>query len=142
MSFTGGCLCGAIRYGIERNHLNAIHCHCAMCRRAHGGAFSTHVVMRADQLHWTRGSARLVPYASSMSGRREFCPDCGTHLLVHGQTGDATVSVPAGTLDDRPPLTILGHMYTEARVPWYVIRDSLPQHRRWPRGFGPETPAD
>ena len=136
MPFTGGCLCGSITYKIERRHLNAMHCYCSMCRKAHGTAFSTHVVCRPDQLHWEAGRELLTAYESSPQAYREFCPRCGTHLLVHGQTGDSSLAIPAGTLDGDPPLTILGHMYTSEVVSWYKITDGLPQHVQWPPGLG------
>ena len=135
--FTGGCLCGVLRYEIDRRFLNAMHCYCGMCRKAHGTAFSTHLIMRPEQLRWTREELALCAYESSRDAYRAFCPRCGTHLLVHGQTGDDSIAVPAGTLDGDPPLTILGHMYTEALVSWHHISDDLPQHERWPPGFGP-----
>ena len=136
MSFRGSCLCGRFRYEIDRRHLNAMHCYCGMCRKAHGTAFSTHVVMRPDQLAWTDSPAAPRAYESSPGAYREFCPSCGTHLRVHGQSGDGTIAVPAGTLDGDPPLTVLGHMFTGERVSWYRISDDLPQHEGWPPGFG------
>jgi hypothetical protein len=140
-SFPGGCLCGAVRYEIRRKHLNAMHCYCGMCRRAHGGAFSTHVVARPDQIVWLQGRETLHAFESSPGAFREFCPKCGTHLVVHGQTGDDAWSIPAGTLDGDPPLTILGHIFTESRVGWIAISDDLPQHRQWPPGIRPAPPA-
>ncbi len=135
MGFEGGCLCGAVRYVIERRHLNAMHCWCGMCRRAHGTAFSTHVVARPEQVRWI-GAASLSTFASSGRGRREFCPDCGTHLRVHGQTGDDTIAVPAGTLDGDPPITLLGHMFLADRVHWLELDDDLPRYAGWPPGYG------
>lgn len=35
----GGCLCGSIRYRAERIAGPLVHCHCHMCRKAHGSAF-------------------------------------------------------------------------------------------------------
>ena len=137
MPFTGGCLCGSLRYEIYRKHLNAMHCHCGMCRKVHGTAFSTHVVLRPDQLHWRRRDAELKSYESSPDAYREFCPRCGTHLLVHGQSGDDTLAIPAGTLDGNPDMTILGHMYIRERVSWCTLKDDLPRHEEWPPGFGP-----
>jgi hypothetical protein len=134
--FAGGCLCGANRYEIDRRHLNAMHCYCEMCRKAHGTAFSTHLIVRPGQLRWISGGD-LIPYESSPDAYREFCPTCGTHLVVHGQSGDDTLAIPAGTLDGKPPVTIIGHMYTGELVPWYRITDDLPQHERWPPGYGP-----
>lgn len=137
MPFTGGCLCGRLRYEIDRRHLNAMHCHCGMCRKAHGTAFSTHVLVRPDQFQWRRRDTELRPYESSPDAYREFCPRCGTHLLVHGQSGDDTLAIPAGTLDGNPDVTILGHMYTRERVSWCTLEDDLPRHEEWPPGFGP-----
>ena len=136
MAFDGGCLCGAVRYRIERKFLNAVHCYCDMCRKAHGTAFSTHAVMRPDQLIWLAGEKRLTRYESSPKAYREFCPDCGTHILVHGQTGDATLAVPAGTLDGDPELTITAHIFADECVGWYEIQDDLPRHAGWPPGLG------
>ncbi|MEM9622087.1 MAG: GFA family protein [Pseudomonadota bacterium] len=136
MAYHGSCLCGAIEYTIERTRLNAMHCYCAMCRKAHGTAFSTHCIVPPQQLHWTLQHTQRVAYQSSHSGWREFCPHCGTHLLVHGQSGDGNLAVPAGTLDGNPGLNILGHMYTSERVSWFPITDALPQYDTWPPGFG------
>ena len=55
------------------------------------------------------------------------------------QTGDGTYAVRGGTLDGDPTLEILGHMYVEECVSWYQIGDDLPQHARWPAGFGPSA---
>ena len=136
MTYPGGCLCATNRYQIDRKHLNAMHCYCGMCRKAHGAALSTHLILRPEQFRWMAGGD-LGRFESSPGAFREFCRDCGTHLLVHGQSGDGTLAVPAGTLDGMPPLTIIGHMYVEELVPWHSITDDLPQHRRWPPGFGP-----
>ncbi len=135
MTFSGGCLCGEYRYEIHRKHLNAMHCYCDMCRKAHGTAFSTHLIVRPDQLSWDSKEA-LKPYESSPGAFREFCSVCGTHLLVHGQSGDGTLAIPAGTLDGKPPVTVLGHMFTRELVPWHTITDELPQYDGWPPGYG------
>lgn len=139
MPFTGGCLCGAIRYEIDRRHLNAMHCYCSMCRRAHGTAFSTHAGARPNQLRWTQGGELRQAYRSSTYGYREFCPRCGTHVLVHGQTGDGALAVPVGTLDGDPPLTLRGHIFVADKVGWHEIADDLPQHEGWPPGMGPKV---
>jgi hypothetical protein len=135
MSYPGGCLCGAVRYEIARSHINAVHCYCQMCRKAHGTAFSTHAIVRPEQIEWLE-RGHLVPYESSKGAYREHCATCGSHLLVHGQSGDDTLAVPVGTLDGDPPVTILSHIFTAERVSWFQISDDLPQHEGWPPGYG------
>ena len=51
---TGGCLCGAIRYRITGAPVEALYCHCRMCRRAHG----------APVVAWFETADRLPRYAA------------------------------------------------------------------------------
>ncbi len=136
---TGGCLCGAVRFVVDRSHLSDINCYCEMCRKAHGGAFSTHVPMRREQFTLVQGE--LAVYASSAEGRREFCPHCGTHILVHGQTADGSVAVPAGTFDGDPPVSVTSHIFVRDRVSWHAIGDDLPQFEGWPPGVENTHPS-
>ena len=46
----GGCLCGLVRYEIAASLGTTEHCHCSMCRKAHGAAFSTNSLVAADAL--------------------------------------------------------------------------------------------
>jgi len=137
MAFTGGCLCGAVRYAINRKFLNALHCHCSMCQRAHGGAYSTHVAVRADQLNWLAGRSSLVSYESSRAAFREFCSACGSQILIHGQTGDGVLAIPAGTLDGDPPITEQGHIFVATQLSWADTDAAQPRYEGWPPGVGP-----
>src|SRR6202161_1513969 len=38
----GSCLCGGIQYELSSELRGTTHCHCSMCRKAHGAAFATH----------------------------------------------------------------------------------------------------
>jgi hypothetical protein len=88
--------------------------------------------MRREQFELCRGE--LVRHASSERGVREFCPQCGTHILVHGQTGDDSYAVPAGTLDGDPAVIVTSHIFVKDKVAWYQIADDLPQFDGWPPG--------
>ena len=131
----GGCLCREVRYRVTRSHISAVHCYCGMCRKAHGGAFSTHAPMRRDQFELIHGV--LEKTASSEHGVREFCAACGSHILVHGQTLDGSVAVPLGTFDGDPTVSITGHIFVKDKVSWFEIADDLPQHVAWPPGVEP-----
>jgi len=139
MSIVGGCLCGETRYEIAGNSVSAVNCYCSMCRKAHGTALSTHAVFTPSRLTWICGESNLVRFESSAAGRREFCRHCGSHLLVHGQSGDGTLAIPAGTFDGSPEVKIVAHIFTSECVSWHNISDDLPQHVGWPDGFGPES---
>ena len=45
----GSCLCGSVRYEVRGLLEPASHCHCSMCRKAHGAAFGSYArVQRND----------------------------------------------------------------------------------------------
>ena len=52
MEWTGGCLCGAVRYRATVGPIRAVNCHCGMCRRASGAAFLTHVHFPIGAFTW------------------------------------------------------------------------------------------
>ena len=41
MPYKGECLCGAIKYEVGAIVSKMAHCHCTMCRKFHGSAYST-----------------------------------------------------------------------------------------------------
>lgn len=88
--------------------------------------------MRREQFVLERGELRV--FVSSQYGRREFCPACGSHVLVHGQTNDKSVAVPAGLLDDCDQVEIQSHIFVDEKVAWQHISDNLPQYAGWPPG--------
>lgn len=57
MVHKGSCLCGGIKYEIHGELTGTLHCHCSMCRKAHGAAFRTRASVRVKDFVWTNGDA-------------------------------------------------------------------------------------
>jgi hypothetical protein len=51
----GGCNCGAVRYLVTRPLLAVYICHCHLCQKRTGSAFSMSVVIPADGLQIVAG---------------------------------------------------------------------------------------
>jgi hypothetical protein len=103
----GGCLCGAVRYEIERV-FDVMYCHCSRCRKTTGAP----VVACA--------------YASSAEGDRCFCGECGSALYFEGR-GGRYYSVHVGTLDDPEQAPPRIHQCIETRLAWLELADDLPR---------------
>jgi hypothetical protein len=126
VNVTGECLCGAVAFEFAAPSLWCAHCHCSMCRRAHGAAFVTWVgvdksrfkLLKQDSLKW---------YRSSEEAERGFCNDCGSTLFFRStQWPDeihvARANVP-GKLDIEPAVHV---SYGSQEVPWFKFEDGLP----------------
>lgn len=135
MAIGGSCLCGAVRYEITGPLNGAGHCHCSMCRKAHGAAFATWTFIDPAQFRWTAGTGDVGRYASSPGNERCFCRRCGSPLAV-AHSGEVREVVLAN-VDGDPGVRPAEHIFTGSKAPWHEITDGLPQHREWPPGMAP-----
>lgn len=124
----GGCLCGSVRYEIRGAVGKLVHCHCSMCRKAHGAAFGSYVVLRSDDFKVTSGEADIAAYESSPGVQRTFCRRCGSTLQFKSARRPDSVELAAGTLDDDPGVRPAYHIFVGSKAPWFEITDGLPQH--------------
>jgi hypothetical protein len=125
MEWTGGCLCGAVRYRATADPLRVVSCHCGMCRRASGAAFLTFVHFPAGAFAWIGGQP--TRYRSSAEAERGFCAVCGTTLSMHESVLADRVQVSLGSLD-RPDLVRPDdHVWTSSQLPWLKLVDDRPR---------------
>ena len=78
----GGCNCGEIRYRVTRAPLTAYICHCHLCQKRTGSAFSMQIVIPADGFELLAGTPmqkeRILP-----DGKRNVSLVCRVLLLAH-----------------------------------------------------------
>ncbi|ANC91397.1 GFA family protein [Azospirillum humicireducens] len=124
--WTGGCLCGGVRYAIDARPEPISVCHCAQCRRQHShvGAY-TGVPRAALRL---LNDTTLMWYASSSRARRGFCAYCGAGLFWEAleqapEDGEPRITVTAGSLDDADGLRVERHIFVDHKGAYYDIGD-------------------
>lgn len=126
-STEGACLCGQVRFELRFPTLVCVHCHCSMCRRAHGAGYVTWVRLPKNQLSFQAGEEKLAHYRSSDHATRSFCRRCGSSLFfetTHSpETIDVAIANLAGTIDREPQL----HVHFDSRVDWIRVADDLPR---------------
>ncbi len=128
----GSCLCGKITFSVGEFMPVIGHCHCNMCQKFHGAAFSTFVEVNVKQLTWLSGKANLSDYKAENKTVRTFCRCCGSSLLFESAYNRKaqTIEVALAAFDDiseHQAVTPDAHIYTESKVPWLDINDKLPQ---------------
>lgn len=133
MIVEGRCYCGAIRYRAEGDPVFRGQCHCRECQYISGGGPNYVLGMPADGFRYVQGTPKEFRRPDLENPvTREFCPECGTHL-VSRVPGMPVAMLKVGTLNDPaafggPELAI----YTIDRQPFHVIPEGLPTFERLP----------
>lgn len=122
---TGSCLCGTVSWQFDGKMGSMTHCHCSMCRKAHGAPFATYVDTETEHFSWLSGEDCIVPYAASPEYVRAFCGNCGS--VVSWSTGKESIAIPVGCLDNDPGIRPTEHIFVDSKAPWHVIEDELPK---------------
>ena len=146
MSFTGGCLCGAVRFELRSEPFDAGWCHCRTCQLNSGAPAMAFASVKAGDWVPTKGGDRIRQVRSSSFGHRGACADCGTPLYMRVDHQPETVDFSIPTLDDPSAIRPGFHIFWSSRVPWFPEGDGLPRHDRFrsnTRGLeGTEPPGD
>lgn len=123
----GRCLCGAVAFECTLPTKWVAHCHCSLCRRAHGAAFVTWAGFEQSRFRHTAGEQQLRWYRSTPEAERGFCTHCGSTLFFRSSRWPGEIHVAVANLDaplDRAPQA---HVYWNTHVDWYVPADELPK---------------
>jgi hypothetical protein len=126
--FTGGCLCGAVRYRLTGPLSDVIACHCTQCRRQ-TGHYAAETWVPLDRFQLERDAA-LTWYRSSAQAERGFCRVCGS-VLFWKPSAKPLISITAGTLDGPTGLSIAEHIFCKDKGDYYEILDGKPQKAEW-----------
>ena len=126
----GSCLCGEVRYVAEKASGPMVHCHCRICRKAHGSAFSTVLPVRAAGFRWDSGETLLAHFESSVGKQRWFCTQCGSQLISTRTAVPDSVLLRAGCIDSGYTDGAVAHIWVESAPPWNTLSDQLPQFKR------------
>ncbi len=100
MHLEGGCYCGAVRYKAEGDPMMQAQCHCRECQYISGGAPNTFIAMPVAGFSYTKGQPKQFTRKDlERAVTREFCAECGTHLVTKVPGLPAAI-LKVGTLDD------------------------------------------
>ncbi len=133
MKLEGGCYCGEVRYAAEGEPMFKAQCHCRECQYISGGAPNMFLLMPPAGFSYTKGKPKQFSRRDLENAvTREFCGECGTHLITR-RPGLPAVILKAGTLDDpsvfgSPQMAI----FTVDKQAFHHIPDGLPSFERLP----------
>ena len=136
MAIEGGCRCGAVRYSIAVEVLPPVYaCHCHICQRASGSAFSVQALVSEDSL-FVNGPIVVHEIATEdRVSTQRFCGVCHARVYNTNTRRPGIAVVRAGTLDRSEELQCKAHIYTDFRQRWVTLPSDVPQ-------WGEAAPVD
>ena len=134
MGLQGRCYCGALRYEAGGEPLFKGQCHCRECQYISGGQPNIVIGMPESGFTYTKGKPKQFRRSDLANPvTREFCAECGTHILAKTSNLPGALILKVGTLDDPsvyggPQMVI----YTIDKQAFHHIPEGVPTFERAP----------
>ena len=125
---SGGCLCGEVRFSVTGRPLQVLVCHCTMCQRVTGSAFSVEPVFMKAQVAVSGQQRATYSYRSKDHGRIlqfSFCRRCGNRVGLTLERFPAVQVLYGGTFDEPAWLAPSAHIFTDSAVSWLALPNDV-----------------
>lgn len=134
MTIEGGCYCGTVRYAVDGEPKLRGMCFCRECQHIAGGGPNVLIAFAANDFRYAKGQPQEFARSDlAEPARRQFCPNCGTHLATISPRVPGAVLVKVGSLDD-PSLYGMpdAAIYTSEAQPYHVVPPGVPTFAKRP----------
>ena len=129
---TGTCFCGAVQITATGAPFAMGYCHCKDCRDWSAGPVNAFTLWKPDAVKVDKGQEYLGTFQKTDASHRQFCTQCGGHVMTDHPPGDFTDIYAAilPTLAFEPGV----HVNYESAV--LSIKDGLPKLKDFPAEMG------
>jgi hypothetical protein len=123
----GSCLCGAVKFTAKLPSKWCAHCHCSMCRKAHGAGYVSWAGFEQDQVSFGSDVDQLAWHDSSPGAQRGFCRQCGSSMFFRSERWAGELHIALGCIDGELDRAPQANVFFDQHVDWMPIDNSLKQ---------------
>src|SRR3982751_6250342 len=132
MGHVGSCFCGAVQIEVTGAPEAMGYCHCSSCRSWAAAPVNAFSLWKPGAVKVVAGARHLGMYAKNPSSERQFCTQCGGHVMTfHPPFG--LIDVYAATI---PSLAFNPGVHVNYAQTVLPMRDGLPKFKDFPKEFG------
>lgn len=128
----GTCFCGAVEIEVTGAPEGMGYCHCRSCRSWSAGPVNAFTLWKPGNVKVTKGSAFVGRFKKTEMSDRQFCTNCGGHLMTAHPTLGLT-DVYAATI---PSVTFTPGVHVNYSETVLRMKDGLPKMKDFPAEFG------
>ena len=129
---TGSCFCGAVEIEVSGVPEAMGYCHCGSCRSWSAGPVNAFTLWKPASVRVTKGAEFVGHFQKTETSDRQFCNQCGGHLMTGHPTLGLT-DVYAATIPDLDSVPAVHVNYAETVL---RMKDGLPKLRDFPAELG------
>jgi hypothetical protein len=126
--YTGGCLCGNIRYRISGKPTRPHFCTCRMCQRWSGAPIVAWVDFPRESATFDGPGGNPAFFRSSKASQRGHCPKCGGAICAVDDGAD-TICMTIASLDDPHAIVPKSQSYPGSAPSWLKVEAVSPASR-------------
>lgn len=120
----GSCSCKSVHFSSSGEIKVIVNCHCNLCRKMNGSAFSTYVVVADEGFILKTGSLKKVKV--SENAYKSFCEHCGTPIYNQNPKLSGLKILYMGSIDTPQGLKPAINIYCESQHQWVNQIAALP----------------
>ncbi|MFK5927324.1 MAG: GFA family protein [Desulfuromusa sp.] len=124
-NLTGSCTCGAVQYEITKRSRLIVNCHCTICRKANGSAFSTYASVLESSFSIIKGADSIQNYALGEKGEKNFCGICGSPIFNKNNKYPGFHMVHYGSLNIPNNIEPSVNVFFGNKLPWVCSIEQL-----------------
>ena len=123
-STTGGCLCGEIRFEIDRPATGATYCHCTRCQKRTGSGASAQAQVDGTGFRIVAGEDLVKTWRHPDGGwEKAFCRECGAHLFSRDPGDHSRMGIRMSAFDGDPGVRPSKRSFTAYAAVWEPLPD-------------------
>lgn len=126
--FRGSCNCQSVTFVCKALPKVTLNCHCQLCRKMNGSAFSSYVVFANTDVELVSGNLKTVQVSDNAT--KSVCSECGTPIFNRNPKHAGLTIVYLGAIDDLDHVKPMFDTYCESRLDWIghlATQHQLPQ---------------
>ncbi|MFN2470648.1 MAG: GFA family protein [Gaiellaceae bacterium] len=123
MTLRGSCLCGGVRFEVDKPFERTTMCHCTSCKRISGGIGTANGRAATEDITVVQGRELLTTYQPEEGSAKTFCSACGSNLFGGGWPDSPSSSVRLSALDDPFDRTPEAHTFVRSVAAWETLPD-------------------
>ena len=121
----GACLCNAIQFEIDLPTKWVAHCHCKLCRKAHGAGYVTWLGVEDNQFRFLANTNLIQWYQSSSQAKRGFCISCGSTLFFKSSKWPGEMHIVLANISEPIDKNPQANVNYSSHVDWMPIDKTI-----------------